>query len=397
MKILSLLFVVVACCSFQAGAQEKLRSRGEIPILAWYGIPPEETTPERFRELKESGITMNLTNYPDATSMAKALDVARKAGISMIVSCPELKTDPASTVKRFRSHPATAGYMLRDEPGRDDFPELGDWARAIQAEDDRHFCYLNLFPNYADEKQLGTPTYREHVDLFIKEVPVPVISFDHYPVIGDSLRPEWYENLEIISAAARKAGKPFWAFALTVAHGAYPIPTLAELRLQVFSDLAYGAQGIQYFTYWTPSGTPWDFHHGPITEGGLRTEVWDRMKQVNGEIKALSPVFSGARVISVGHTGTVIPRGTVRPVALPVPVKKLETTGTGAVVSLLQNGEDQFLVVVNRDFRNPMLLTTEFGPGVKRVLKDGTVVPAERYVSTLEVDAGDVAVFGWRK
>jgi len=134
---------------------------------------------ENFRELKESGITMNLTNYPDATSMAKALDVARKAGISMIVSCPELKTDPASTVKRFRSHPATAGYMLRDEPGRNDFPELGDWARAIHAEDDRHFCYLNLFPNYAAEKQLGTPTYREHVDLFIKEVPVPVISFAH--------------------------------------------------------------------------------------------------------------------------------------------------------------------------------------------------------------------------
>ena len=423
MKIVSLLFVVLAYSLVPAVSQEKLLSRGEMPILAWYGIPPEETTPERFREVKESGITMNLTTYPDAASMARALDVARKVGITMIVSCPELKTDPASTVRRFRSHPATAGYMLRDEPGRKDFPELGEWARAIQAVDNRHFCYLNLFPNYASEQQLGTATYTEHVDLFIKEVPVPIISFDHYPVTGDSLRPGWYENLEIIAAAARKAGKPFWAFALTVAHGPYPVPTLAQLRLQVFSDLAYGAQGIQYFTYWTPGGTEWDFHHGPIGDGGWRTEdgrqktvdgrqktedggqktedrgrrteVWDRMQQVNTEIKALSPVFKGAKVISVSHTGEVIPRGTVRPGTLPVPVKKLETIGTGAVVSVLENGNDQFLVVVNRDFLKPMQLTTEFGPGVKRVLKDGTLVPAESYTATLEVDPGDVAVFTW--
>lgn len=42
---------------------------------------------------------------------------------------------------------------------------------------------------------------------------------------------------------------PFWAFALALSHKLdnthfYRIPTLAELRLQVFSNLAYGAQAI---------------------------------------------------------------------------------------------------------------------------------------------------------
>src|SRR5437868_3488260 len=80
-------------------------------------------------------------------------------------------------------------------------------------------------------------------------------------------------------------------FALTVAHGPYPIPTIEQLRVQVFSDLAYGAQGIQYFTYWTSKSDTWNFHEAPIDVSGKRTAVYDRVKQMNAEIRALSPVF----------------------------------------------------------------------------------------------------------
>lgn len=130
--------------------------------------------------------------------------------------------------------------------------------------------------DYANEQQLGTKTYQEHVDLFINEVPVQLLSFDHYPVIGDSLRPEWYQNLEIFSEAARKANKPFWAFALAVAHG-------------------------------------------PITAG----------------TKPLKD--------------------------LPEPIKVLKTEGTGAVVSLMENGLENYIVIVNRDFRNSMKLIIDCG------------------------------------
>ena len=253
-KRLFLLLVYALAGAIPVLSQEKLVSKGEIPIVAWYGIPAEESTVARYQELKESGITYNLTFFPNMESMEKALRIAQKTGVKLFVACPELKSSTEETVKRFMKHPALAGYMLRDEPGRSDFPELGEWVRKIRAVDDNHFCYLNLFPNYANEQQLGTKTYQEHVDLFIAEVPVQKLSFDHYPVVGDSLRYNWYENLEIISEAARKAGKPFWAFSLSVAHGPYPVPTIPQMRLQVYSDLAYGAQGIQYFTYWTPAG-----------------------------------------------------------------------------------------------------------------------------------------------
>ncbi len=376
-------------------AQEKITSSDEIPILAWHSIPANETTIARYAELKASGITYSFTSFKDIKSMEKALEIAQQTGVKLLVSCPELKTDTKKTVQRFMNHPAVAGYFLRDEPTLKDFDELGDWAKQIRAIDDRHFCYINLFPNYANEDQLGTKEYKDYVHQFIQKVPVKILSFDNYPIKTTTLDRKWYQNLEIFSEEAKQANKPFWAFALSVNFATHHVPTVAELRLQVYSDLAYGAQGIQYFTYSTPPGQDIDFNNAPIGLDGKRTEVYDRISLMNNEIKNLSWVFLGAKVVSVAHTGETIPMGTKRLVKLPENIKVLETTGTGALVSELQNGKNSFLVIVNRDFINPMKLTLYCDPSVKRVLKDGTSVPANDYKNTMEIDAGDAAIYTW--
>jgi hypothetical protein len=399
-KSLFLLSLFVLAYSSNVWSQHKLKPSGQIPILAWIGVPQEETTVARYQEMRESGININFSSYTNVEAMAKALKIAQKTGVKMIISCPELKSDPEKTVKLFMHHPAVAGYFLRDEPGRKDFKELSDWAKRIQSIDDKHYCYLNLLPNYANEDQLGVKTYREYVNTFIKEVPLQLLSFDHYPVIGEtseSIRELWYENLEIFSDEAAKANKPFWAFALTVSHGPYPIPTLAMLRLQVYSDLAYGAQGIQYFTYWTPKDTQWNFHNGPITLESKRSEVYDKIKVMNGEIQKLAPVFLGAKLVSVAHTGKNIPVGTKRLLELPKPIQVLETEGLGAVVSVLEKGPDSFLVVVNRDMVKTMKLTIKGDSTLDKVLKDGSLVPADTYMSTIVVEPGDVAIYRWPK
>jgi sugar phosphate isomerase/epimerase len=386
-----------SCVCKPVSSPEKLEAAGEIPIVAWWGIVPEESTPERFRELKEAGISINFSPYPDIESVKKALEAAQEAGVKVLPYCPELKSEPEKTVRRLMNHPALAGYHLTDEPGAQSFPELGEWMRKIQAVDASHGCYINLFPNWAPAEALGTATYAEHVEAFLREVPVPYLSFDHYPVLETEgrhiLRPEWYANLEEISAAARKAGIPFWAFALATAHDPYPVPSIAELKLQMYSNLAYGAQTLQYFTYWNPPTDVWNFHHAPIDINGKRTVVYDRIRQVNAEIQNYAGVFSGAKVISVEHTGREIPAGTHRLIRLPEQVKKLDTGENGAVVSLLENGNRRFWVIVNRDIQNPMKLTAIVGDEVKRVLKDGSLVPANAYSQEYEVDAGDAIIF----
>jgi len=273
---------------------------------------------------------------------------------------------------------------------------LAAWAKRIQARDADHPCYVNLYPNYAPPDALGTPTYAAYVERFVAEVPVSFISFDHYPVVGQSLRGEWYANLEVVSAAARKANKSFWAFALAVAHGPYPVPTVAHLRVQAYSNLAYGAQGLQYFTYWTTKSDTWNFHEGPIRADGTRSPVYDRVRDLNREVQAMRAVFLGARVLSVTHTGAALPAGTRR-FAAEAPVESLETAGQGAVVSRLAKADRQFLVVVNRDINAGMRMDLRFkqGTGARLVKRDGSLADEVKTAARIDVAPGDAVVFTW--
>lgn len=386
---------VLGTLALVVSVQSSFAESPGLPIVAWSGPPAAETNADRYRELAEAGFTHNYSGFANADAMEKALDVAHAAGIKQFISIPELHDAPENVAERFKGHPALAGYYLRDEPSAPDFPALATWVKRIQAVDAIHPCYINLFPNYANQGQLGTATYQEHLDRFIREVPVPWISFDHYPVVGNSLRDEWYENLELVSAAARAARKPFWAFALAVAHDPYPIAEIEHLRLQVFSNLAYGAQGIQYFTYWTVQSPHWNFHQAPIDVDGKRTAVYDRVKQVNAEIRALSKVFHGAEVLRVGHTGN-LPRGT-RPYESAPPIATLKTESGGAVVSLLAKGRQRFLAIVNRDLRTNMPLAVTFTPAAKirEVAKDGETHSIVSGEFAADLSPGDLRVLTW--
>jgi hypothetical protein len=119
------------------------------------------------------------------------------------------------------------------------------------------------------------------------------------------------------------------------------------------------------------------------------------VKQISGEIKDLSYIFLGAKVISIAHTGNPLPIGTMPLGELPSPVKELKTDGTGAVVSVMENGNNNYLVIVNRDFLKPMKLTIDCDKGVYKINKDGSKVDADSYQRTLEIEPGDITIYGW--
>ncbi len=392
MRKILLLGTFVLITFFKISAQEKLISDKPLPIMAWAGIPETETNLERFRELKDMGINVNLSNYPSADAMQKALDLALQVGIKMVTSCPELKSDPETTVKRFMNHPALAGYFLRDEPVRKDFAELAAWAKKIEAFDKKHFCFVNLISsiNTTKSEALGTASYAEYVSTFANEVPSQLLSFDFYPILTEGIHESWYAGLEVFSVEAKKLNKPFWAFGLASSYNElHPVPTIAALRLQLYSNLAYGAQGLEFWAYWMSPG----LRCAPIGLDGKRTLVYDRIKAVNNEIQNLAGVFVGAKVVAVRHTGVVIPKGTSQLTSLPSAIKVFETEGSGAVVSILENGANTFFMVVNRDLNKNLPIIIQGDESLKKVLKDGSTVKASVYSNTTEIEPGDVAIY----
>jgi hypothetical protein len=381
---------------------ETVNQGSPLPIWAWVGVPSNESTPQRYRELADAGFTLSYSGAPDPDAMTKMLDAAEQAGVKLLVGLPELQTDPEGTARQFQHHPAIGGYFLVDEPGAASFPDLGKWTERIQAVDPVHPCYINLLPTYGPTGW-GTPDYLTYIDRYLAAVPTPMLSFDNYPIhrtgddpATDRVRDDYYQNLELCSSAARKANRPLYAFILSVAHTPYPIPTLAHLRLQAYSDLAYGAQVLQYFTYWTPTSTVWNFHEAPIAADGSRTATYDLVKQFNAELQAVRGVFAGSQLESVGHTGDAIPVGTT-PFKPAGPITSLVTTGEGVAASVLSRDNRRFLVLVNRDIHRDTQAKLQFdgSAAMQSVAPDGSLHPIEGTKFDAVIAPGNASILSW--
>ena len=376
----------------------------QLDILGWYGVPAGKGTLERYQEMKQAGFTHNLPSETakifDESVVLEELDNAQAAGMKMLIYAG-MMDHSAPFIAKLKAHPANGGYIVSDEPQFTWFASVANTVRKIQALDSEHPCYVNHFPYGAT----GTG-YQYFIHTFLETVPVTFLSFDAYPVHIDEngqryVSPIIYNSLEVIAAEAKRANMPFWAFALATKHGPYPSPTLDDLRLQVYSNLAYGAQCIQYFTYWTPPND--QFITGPIDKEGNQTDTYKVVKAMNSEIIALSKVFRNAKVLTVMHTGaSALPEGATAFDAgkLPAAVKSLEITGGDngtAVVSILEKGADMFFMVVNRSINNNMNVKIEGTDILRRVKKDGTAVTIEKGVNSVGVTPGDALIYFWKK
>jgi hypothetical protein len=95
---------------------------------------------------------------------------------------------------------------------------------------------------------------------------------------------------------------------------------------------------------------------------------------MNQEIKALSKVFYGSKVLWTAHTG-IIPQGCKRlnMELLPKQIKSLEISDPGALVSMLEKGKDRFVVIVNHDINRDITVKVKGAPDLRTVNKAGEV------------------------
>ena len=404
----------------------------ELPIMGYSGFPCTASNLEmRYREAKECGLTALMQSFGNAAQARKCLDAAQRVGIKLLLSNRKLfEADGSQLAAAVKGHPALMAYYVRDEPSVDDFANLGRAVRVIQAADSVHPCIVNWFGR-VDRMQhwYHVPTFEEYVNQFIEKVPTPILSFDQYPVLNPGLFPtatfrpatgdchlqtNWYHSLETVLDTSKRTGRPYWAFAISCAlrhkpGNDYPIATEGHLRLQQYSNLAYGAQGLWYYSYCADPKNPGRlFSQGrPLASDGKRSTVYERMRRVNAEFQARAFVFLGAKVEKVRHTGVLwpgegtrlsgefVPPGTARlePGDLPPWVKSLETPDGGAVVSRLVTGGKEYLVVVNRSPDKELTLKLDLAPGVKYVRFDGTVSDASLYTTEYWLDPGMAEIF----
>jgi hypothetical protein len=367
-----------------AGSFTKFSAAPALPADGWkqkefiitFWCPPPATDEALARAAAEG---YNLTWVP-----AEGLDVAARHHLRAMLTSdllkPEVLEDATkraeldALIEQVKRHPALEAYFLTDEPGAGAFAGLGKLVAYLRARDPAHLAYINLFPTYANEQQLGVsadaaararvsyPTnfagvgtddqtvlrYREHLKRYIETVKPGLVSYDHYHFLKRSSdgRPndgnQYFLNIALIRMAAREAGVPF----LNIIQAgdlekAWRFPNADEMRWLVYTTLAYGGRGISYFTYW---GAP-----GGLYVDGKPSPLVKPVAALNAEIAKLGPALMELESLGVYHT-TPLPYGTEA-----VPSGSLvRLTGPGQFVLGLfgKSSAPSAFMIVNRDYEH---------------------------------------------
>ncbi|MCS7224207.1 MAG: beta-galactosidase, partial [Armatimonadetes bacterium] len=259
-----------------------------FPISYWWGPP---ATAERYQELAECNFTMTFEADIDLSHRfgMKCLVLDERIVKAAAQPGPDWEKLVEEAVTDYRNHPALFGYYIKDEPNASEFPNLAKVHRRLLELDPQSVPYINLFPTYASQEQLGTATYEEYVDQFLQMIRPKVLSYDHYAFLEGKDRTDYFLNMELIRLKALQVGIPFWFILLSTPAKYYRTPTEGELRWQVYTSLAYGAKGIMYFTYWTVDYEGWG--DGIIRRDGTRSERYEIVKEINREVKVLGPLL----------------------------------------------------------------------------------------------------------
>ena len=127
--------------------------QAEIPIVAYYGIPLEESNVNRFKEFRECGFDVSICFYDDTPvdTLLRILNDAQKSNVRLLISSGWVSVQPNVGIPRLKNHPALYGYFLQDEPWPNDIQKTTQRYRAMARYDTRKPTYVNLLPDYGDE------------------------------------------------------------------------------------------------------------------------------------------------------------------------------------------------------------------------------------------------------
>lgn len=182
-------------------------------------------------------------------------------------------------------------------------------------------------PNY---KEIMNQVYRKYVETFQTNFRPSFFSYDYYPVeetanliyqgiFNNSAQDSSKEgeikigdrnitNFEIFKEMSEKYDRPFWKvcqgqsyFSLT-SLSYRPIAKEQFLRSDIFLALAFGAKGINYWTYATsvnPENGSECYMSALLDRKGRKTASWYYAKRVNDEIQRYSDIFLNSTLLDV--------------------------------------------------------------------------------------------------
>jgi hypothetical protein len=231
-------------------------------------------------------------------------------------------------------------------------PRLALINQYLLERDPTHLPYINLLPSYASGNPRG---YDRFLDTYVHTVKPVLLSWDHYMQLFEGGDERYYwDNLEMVRRNCLKTKIPYNQIIVCLRHMGYRECSEGDLRWQVWTSLAYGSRGIQYFTYvhvlggMTTGDSP-----GLLAKDMSRDAKWFYVQKINRRIGKLGPTL--VKLTSTGVYHSDPPVGTV-PLLPEAPVKKID--GGSMVVGCFKDAAGKvYILPVNKHMNEARTFT----------------------------------------
>jgi len=342
-------------CAFGATAGET----PVFPLMAW-DYASDEATLQSMHDCGINVIAFARTNMLEACARhgigAIVYDDSVVGGRDGIFDGDHARTNLPALIARVNNLPAVYGYHIKDEPDPREFPELAKAVAVVKQLAPGKWPYINLLPDVGG-------SYDKILDDFVATCSPTALSYDRYCVVDSGFDTAFWGNLFEMRAAAVRHQLPFWNIVLTSPHWYFRELTPADIRLQIWGSLAYGASGLSFYKFVSRELSEikafdlGNFRDGPLDQFGEKTPTWDWLHNSLRQVQNIAPFYLKLHSDDVYHFGPLPPHN--HGPSETTLVKSLPD-GEWVVGDFTHEDGSRWVMIVNRSLSHSRPCTPEF-------------------------------------
>lgn len=252
------------------------------------------------------------------------------------------------------SYPGNIGWQVGDE-ATTNLSSLGALLEHVRGMvDSDTIIYSNAMPSS------NMSTWPSYIHDFRVDVSPDVLMFDVYPFRDNALVSYYFHALKIVRDEALAGEIPYWlwlqAFGFIPTYSSIYEPSESDMRLNIFSAMAFGYSG---FCYWTYDSNYSPYSQCILSYSNAPTHMYDSIVGISEEIRVWGNVMAYLTSTSIGW----IPGGSGAPAGLSnwttgdggdshILSVSVNTSGTGKNGLLgifADDSGDRYFMLVNTD------------------------------------------------
>ena len=330
-----------------------------IGIGIFWEPPYEYTNAEQYDWIRDANITfIEITNREGAIhkeandlqlklAAERGINVAYSVGVDGKDLLRMSEQEIIDYMTELKKNPIITDIHVRDEPAE---PWVYSAAcRAImKAGINPRLNFLPYWATWVFEN------YQGHVEDTIIEAGKDYygsLCYDQYPFPYNGGDPDMFYNLNMFREIGLKYDVPTAFYIQSIGEGGnFRRTDGGEIRYHTSAGLAYGLKSMTYFTWWTTGFCdPKDY--AIISPYGEKTDIYDDVASINGQILKVGPVLARLDALEVHHTGGT-ETGITRCKPEDVPLYAKPKARYGVIISLMTDRETgrDYIMLVNKNY-----------------------------------------------